>query len=162
MNEEKKFSDNQLIISKTDKSGKITYGNEVFIEISGYRSEELIHQPHSILRHPDMPKIIFKKLWEDLRSGKEVFAYVKNKTKQGDFYWVLAFVTPSYDHQGNLAEYFSVRRKPKENVVKKIIEPLYEELLSLEKNGGVSASQERLNSLLQQKGLSYEQFIFSL
>jgi PAS domain S-box-containing protein len=162
MNEEVFFSDNQFIISKTDKNGRITYCNELFINLSGYGSEELIGHPHSILRHQDMPKVIFKKLWDDLQSGKEIFAFVKNKTKDEKYYWVLAFVTPSYDHKGNLIEYFSVRRKPEPQAVKNIIEPLYRELLSLEKKGGINASQHHLNSLLQEKGLSYEQFIFSL
>ena len=109
-----------------------------------------------------MPKIIFKILWDELQAGREIFAFVKNKTKQGDYYWVIAFVTPSYDTKENVVEYFSVRRKPDVQTIKNIIEPLYKELLSLEKNGGLSASQNHLNSLLHKKGISYEQFIFSL
>ncbi len=162
MNQEVSFADNKFIISKTDKKGNITYGNELFVSLSGYNTKELIGKPHSILRHSDMPKIIFKKLWEELQAGREIFAYVKNKTKNGNYYWVIAFVTPSYDHKGNLLEYFSVRRKPDVTVIKNIIEPLYKELLSLENKGGVSASLTHLNSLLQKKGMTYEQFIFSL
>ncbi|MFT7002855.1 MAG: PAS domain S-box-containing protein [Sulfurimonas sp.] len=162
MNEEIFFPDNQFIISKTDIKGKIKYANELFVNMSGYCNKELIGKPHSILRHPEMPKLIFKKLWSELLLGNEVFAYVKNKTKHEKYYWVLAFVTPSYDNKGNLTEYFSVRRKPEGNVIKDYIDPLYQELLSLEKKIGVNASQDYLNSLLEQKGLSYEQFIFSL
>lgn len=162
MNKEVFFSDNQFIISKTDTKGRITYCNALFVEMSGYSALELIAQPHSILRHSDMPKIIFKILWDELQAGREIFAFVKNKTKQGDYYWVIAFVTPSYDTKENVVEYFSVRRKPDVQTIKNIIEPLYKELLSLEKNGGLSASQNHLNSLLHKKGISYEQFIFSL
>lgn len=162
MNEEIFFPENKFIISKTDKKGTITYGNELFVNMSGYTSEELLGKPHSILRHPDMPKLIFQKLWDDIKAGNEIFAYVKNKTKDGKYYWVLAFVTPSYDNNGNLLEYFSVRRKPEENTVKNVIAPLYSKLLSLEKQGGINASSKHLNNLLQEKGVSYEQFIFSV
>jgi hypothetical protein len=101
-------------------------------------------------------------LWDELQAGKEIFAYVKNKTKLGDFYWVLAFVTPTKNNKGEVIEYFSVRRKPKKEIVSHIIEPLYRELLSLERGNGMAASQKHLQSILEQKGLSYEQFIFSL
>lgn len=130
MNEEVFFPANKFIISKTDKTGKITYGNELFVQMSGYKLDELLYKPHSILRHEDMPKVVFKKLWDDIQAGKEIFAYVKNKSKSGQFYWVLAFVTPSYDNSGELVEYFSVRRKPDEAIVKNVIEPLYKQLLS--------------------------------
>jgi len=162
MNEEVFFPEGKFIISKTDKKGNITYGNELFVSISGYSTQEIMGKSHSILRHSDMPKLIFKKLWEELQAGREIFAYVKNKTKDGKYYWVIAFVTPSYDHQKNLIEYFSVRRKPDTSVIKNVIEPLYRELLSLENKGGVNASLAHLNGLLQKKGMTYEQFIFSL
>ncbi len=162
MSKEIFFPDTQFIISKTDTKGKITYGNELFVQISGYQSQELINKPHSILRHKDMPKVIFKKLWETIEGSQELFAYVKNKTKQGDYYWVLAFVTPSYDENGKLIEYFSVRRIPNKEVINEVIIPLYTKLLSLEKEGGINASEKFLNNLLQEKGLTYEQFIFSV
>ena len=162
MNDEVFFPENEFIISKTDSKGIITYYNEIFINISGYSADELIGHAHSILRHKDMPKVIFKKLWDDLQSGKEVFAYVKNRTKQGQYYWVLAFVTPSYDGNKRFVEYFSVRRRPDANVIKNVIEPLYRELLQQEKNGGIAASANYLENLLKQKGVNYEQFIFSL
>lgn len=162
MNKEVFFPENEFIISKTDAKGTITYCNELFVNISGYSVKELMKQPHSILRDQDMPKVIFQKLWSDLQNGKEIFAYVKNKTKNGDYYWVLAFVTPTYDNRNQLLEYFSVRRKPNTNVIKNSIEPLYRELLAIESKGGINASQNYLESLLKQKGVTYEQFIFSL
>lgn len=161
MNNEIFFPENEFIISKTDAKGKITYCNELFINVSGYDTKELIEKPHSILRHQDMPKVIFKKLWDDLQKGHEVFAYVENKTKHGDYYWVLAFVAPSHGVNNQFAEYFSVRRAPNKDTVRNFIEPLYRDLLQQERTGGISASARYLEDLLKQKGLTYEQFIFS-
>ncbi|WP_366141265.1 PAS domain-containing protein [Sulfuricurvum sp.] len=155
------FGDNEFIVSKTDLGGRITYGNALFTKISGYEEEELINAPHKILRHPDMPALIFKLLWETIQNGEEIFAYVVNRTKQGDYYWVFAHVTPSYNNNGNIIGYHSVRRKPTEHALN-IIKPLYTELLRDEKIGGVHASQKRLESLLKQKGLAYEEFILSI
>lgn len=162
LNEEISFDATEFIISKTDLKGKITYCNELFTEISGYEEKELIEVPHSILRHPDMPKVVFKLLWEHIQNGQEIFAYVKNLNKDGKYYWVLAFVTPSYDVNGQLFEYFSVRRKPKSNEVIQTIEALYKMLLSAESSGGITASEKKLNEILKEKGMTYEQFIFSI
>ena len=85
-NQELLFGEDEFIVSKTDLKGKITYGNALFIKMSGYDEPELIGQPHNILRHEDMPAIVFKLLWNRIQAGKEIFAYVKNKTKKGDYY----------------------------------------------------------------------------
>lgn len=155
------LSDDEFIVSKTDLNGKITYCNDTFIKISGYHEEELIGTPHNILRNSEMPAFIFKLLWETIKSGEEFFAYVVNKTKNGDFYWVFAHFTPSIDNNGRVIGFHSVRRKPTSQALY-IIRPLYSELLRAEKLDGMTASQQRLNTLLQQKGLSYEEFIFSI
>lgn len=155
------FRDDEFIVSKTDLNGKITYGNDLFIKISGYSEEELLGAPHHILRNPEMPELIFKLLWETIKSGEEIFAYVVNKTKQNNYYWVFAHVTPSTDNDGRIIGFHSVRRKPT-NQALNVIKPLYSELLRAEKTGGASASQQRLTGLLQQKGLSYEEFILSI
>jgi len=160
-NNEKKFLENEIIVSKTDTKGKITYGNEIFIKISGYEEEELLGAPHNILRHPDMPKVIFKLLWETIQAGEEINAYVKNLSKDGSFYWVLANVTPSFDKNGKIIGYFSVRRLPSKNALE-IIKPLYAKLLSLEKSGGMNASLQYINEILEDKGVSYEEFIISI
>src|SRR3989339_1006772 len=102
----------EFIVSKTDLKGIITYGNETFIEMSGYSEAELLNAPHNILRHEDMPKVVFKLLWERIREREGIYAYVKNKTKNGDYYWVYAYVTPSFDSSGNRIGYYSVRRAP--------------------------------------------------
>jgi PAS domain S-box-containing protein len=155
------FGQEEFIVSKTDLNGKITYCNDLFIKISGYPEVELIDQPHNILRHPDMPAIVFKLLWERIRAGNEIFAYVKNKTKHGDFYWVFAHVTPTFDSNHKIINYHSVRRCPKDTALS-IIKPFYVSLLQKEKNGGIKASEEALTQLLQSKGVSYDEFILSL
>lgn len=155
------FGEEEFIVSKTDLNGKITYGNTLFIQMSGYSETELIDQPHNILRHPDMPAVVFKLLWNQIRSGKEIFAYVKNKTKNGDFYWVFAHVTPSFDTNRKITNYHSVRRKPSPKALE-VIKPLYASLLQKEKSSGVAAAEEMLNQLLKDKGVSYDEFILSL
>jgi hypothetical protein len=108
-----------------------------------------------------MPKVVFKLLWERIQEPEGIYAYVKNKTKNGDYYWVFAYVTPSYDPNGNKIGYYSVRRRPASKAIT-VIEPLYRELLQTERLGGVSASQTRLNAILNEKGVTYDQFVFDL
>lgn len=155
------FGDNEFIVSKTDLGGRITYGNGLFIKISGYSEEELLGAPHNILRHPEMPALVFKLLWETIKSGEEIFAYVINKNKDGDFYWVFAHVTASIDNDGRIIGFHSVRRKPTSKALG-AVRPLYAELLRIEKSGGIAASQKHLDSLLSKQGLSYEEFILAL
>jgi PAS domain S-box-containing protein len=160
-NREVPFTEGSIIVSKTDTKGRITYCNEIFIEMSGYKENELLGKPHNILRHPDMPRAIFKLLWEYVESKREINAYVKNMTKDGSYYWVLANVTPSFDENDNIVGYFSVRRKPKKESLD-FIKNLYEKLLMLEKNGGMDQSLKHINNLLQEKGVSYEELILSI
>ena len=150
-----------LIVSKTDLKGKITYCNELFIHMSRFEEQELLGQPHNIIRHPDMPRIVFKLLWDTIQSGQEINAYVKNMAKDGAYYWVLANVTPSFDKNDNIIGYFSVRRKPSKEALA-IIEPLYRDLLKLENNGGIEAAKAYLDKILEEKELTYEEFILSI
>lgn len=159
--QERQFPENEIIVSKTDLKGKILYGNKIFIELSGYTEKELLGKPHNIVRHPDMPKVIFKFLWDSVKNGKEIIAYVKNLSKDGSFYWVKAFVTPSFNGKGEIVGYHSIRLKPTETA-KESISALYKELLEVEQREGVEKSQERLEQVLAQKGASYEEFISSL
>jgi len=161
INNEKKMKEGDFIVSKTDTKGIITYGNQTFIAMSGYSEEELLGTPHNILRHPDMPMCVFKLLWDRIQDGKEIFAYVKNLCKDGSFYWVFANVTASYDSNGTIIGYYSVRRRPKESAVK-TIEPIYAELLRIEKQGGMQASLDYLLKFLDEKGVGYDELIASL
>ncbi|MEO1954668.1 MAG: PAS domain-containing protein [Campylobacterales bacterium] len=159
-NNEKKFNADELLVTKTNTKGIITYANQAFIHIIGLEEEELVGKPHNIIRHPDMPKVVFKLLWDALKSENEIHAYVKNLCADGSYYWVMANVTPSY-FNGKVIGYHSARRAPTKNALN-IIEPLYQKLLSAEKRGGIAASEKILNDLLEEKGMEYEEFILSI
>jgi PAS domain S-box-containing protein len=162
---EKVMREDDFLVSRTDLKGRITYGNQIFIEYSGYSEEELLGQQHNIVRHPDMPRGVFKLLWDTLQDKKEIFAYVKNMSKDGSFYWVFANVTPSLDAQGQVEGYFSVRRKPKPQAIA-VVDDLYRKMLEEERRAGprdaCAVSVAMLTNLLAQKGVSYEQFILSI
>jgi len=160
-NIEKFVSKDKMIVSKADVSGRIKYVNQEFINISGYEEIEVIGKQHNIIRHPDMPKLIFKHLWDTLAKREEVFAYVKNRCKDGEYYWVFANVTPSIVNN-KLVGYHSSRRRPNLDLVKNKIIPLYDRLLKAEKVGGISESQKLFEQILKEKDLSYEEFILSL
>lgn len=114
----------ELIISRTDLEGNITYVNEVFALISGYDAQELITMPHSVVRHPDMPRSVYKDLWDVLKSGKIWRGYVKNLRKDRGYYWVYAEVSGVYK-DGVLVEYKSIRT-PIENALKKFYQDKYD------------------------------------
>jgi PAS domain S-box-containing protein len=162
---EKVMRENDFIVSKTDLKGRITYGNRIFIEFSGYTEAELLGAQHNIIRHPDMPRAVFKLLWDTIQAGQECFAFVKNMAKDGSFYWVFANVTPAHDADGKLVGYLSVRRRPKPESVK-VVDGLYRAMLAAEQKAGardaVAASTRILTNLLAEKGVSYEEFILSL
>jgi PAS domain S-box-containing protein len=157
----KEMKENDFIVSKTDLKGRITYCNKIFMDMADYTEKELLGEPHNIIRHPDMPKAIFKYLWDTVKNKKEVFAYVVNKTKNGDSYWVYANITASIDEKGNVVGYYSVRRKPNQKALDIII-PLYKKMISVEKSSGVEASFKLVTDILKEKGVSYDEFIISI
>lgn len=164
---ERFFDKDEIIVSKTDLKGIITYGNRTFVRMSGYSEAELIGAPHNILRHENMPRCVFKALWDTVQSGREIFAYVINKCKNGDHYWVFAHVTPSRDTSGKTVGYHSTRRVPDPRVVSETIIPLYRNLLAIEKNSsspkqGMADSLAALTAILQEKAMSYDELVFSL
>ena len=110
------LGDDQIIVSKTDLKGQITYINQTFIDISGFTEAELIGQPHNLVRHPDMPVEAFADFWRDLKAGRPWVGYVKNRCKNGDYYWVEAHATPIREG-GQVVGYMSVRRKPSRQAV---------------------------------------------
>lgn len=164
---ERFFHKDEVIVSKTDLKGRMTYVNKVFINISGYQEAELLGQPHSLIRHPDMPRSIFKFLWQSIGSGREIFAYVLNLSKNGDHYWVLAHVTPSFDSAGQVIGYHSNRRVPHQDILKSTIIPLYQQILSEEKQHqnakeGMNQGLQMLQDMISEKGINYDELIFSL
>lgn len=142
------FPDNQIIVSKTDTQSIITYCNATFISISGYQESELIGQPHNIIRHPEMPKGVYKMLWQTIAKQEEFFGLVKNRCKNGDYYWAFANISASLDTNGKTIGYYSVRRKPTENLIN-LLAPIYENMLKIEqqqsdKEAGMNASWQYL------------------
>jgi len=167
-NRERVMREEDFIVSKTDTKGIIEYVNRIFIEFSGYTEEELIGVNHNIIRHPDMPRAVFQLLWDMLQQRQEIFAYVKNMSKNGDYYWIFANVTPSFDVNGRVVGYYSVRRCPRRDAVQKISE-LYALLLNVEnkfpgneRKQAIKASMNLLLNFLQEKGITYEEYILSL
>nr|MBP9613793.1 PAS domain-containing protein [Sulfurospirillum sp.] len=125
-------------------------------EISGYTKEELIGQPHSLIRHPDMPRIVFKVMWERIQNGKDILALVKNLAKDGRYYWVFTTFEPDRDlDSGEIFGYKAFRKAAPKDVVE-IIEALYKELLAVEKEGGMEASFAHLQAFLHAKDPSLE------
>ena len=164
---ERSYSDTIAIISHTDEKGRITFVNDDFVEISGYTADELIGQPHNILRHPDMPAEAFRDLWATVKTGRPWAGVVKNRCKNGDHYWVLAHVTPSYNADGQLQGFHSNRRVPNRKVLDTTILPLYRQLCAEEerhknKKDGMRSATTMLGSILRERGMEYDEFVFSL
>jgi len=164
---ERFFEEDELIASKTDPKGRVTYANDVFLRMAGFTEKEILGQPHNVIRHPDMPRCVFKFLWDNISQGTEIFAYVINRSKNGDHYWVLAHVTATYGPNGkDIVGYHSSRRIPNREALKTII-PLYASLCEEEakhangKEGMASATQMILDTL-DSLGVSYGQLIYSL
>ena len=157
------FADNDIIVSKTDLKGRITYANQTFLDIACYKEQDVLGQPHSLIRHPDMPRSIFKLLWDTLKNQHEIFAYVKNRSKNGDHYWVIAHVTPSKNAHGKVIGYHSNRRVPDRHTLDETIIPLYRSLLEIEQSSdrkaGLEKSYNKLTTILHDHGLAYDEFI---
>ena len=164
---ERRFSADELIVSKTDPRGVITYANDVFLRVSGYDLDDVIGQPHNLIRHPDMPRAVFALLWDTLASGSELFAYIDNLAADGANYWVLAHVTPSYGADGRtVVGYHSNRRAPDPGAVARI-KPLYAQVLAEERrqpNGraAVEAGSRLLDRLVAERASSYEELVWSI
>jgi PAS domain S-box-containing protein len=164
---ERTFDPNQIIVSKTDTKGILTYGNKLFLDLAEYKEKEIIGQQHNIIRHPDMPRCVFELLWKSIAQKKEIFAYVVNMAKNGDHYWVLAHVTPIFDDMQNIIGYHSSRRVPRADIMP-MIKGLYADLLDIEaQHAGspkqaLAASMRAVTDLLAKKGVSYDKFIHNL
>ncbi|MCK9256770.1 MAG: PAS domain-containing protein [Sulfurospirillaceae bacterium] len=156
-NVERQVKSDAFLVSKTDTKGRIVYCNLPFIEIVGATEQELLNKPHNIVRHPDMPRIIFKLLWEKIQKKEEIFAYVKNMSFDGSYYWVFANITASLDKDGKIVGYYSVRRQPNPKALE-VIKPLYEKLLEKEKSGGMEESFAFLQEFLNERGEDYDTF----
>ena len=160
------LGEEELIVSKTDLKGRITYANDVFVRMAKYSYRELIGAPHSLIRHPDMPRCVFKLLWDTLEARQEIFAYVVNLAKDGSHYWVFAHVTPTLDDRGNIVGYHSNRRRPDRDPIERI-RPIYKALSAEEARhanarDGMRASFDMMVGLLNRQGVGYDEFVLSL
>ena len=161
------FPEDDLIVSKTDLKGRLTYVNQTFCHIAHYNEAELLGQPHSVIRHPDMPRAVFKLLWDTILDRREVFAYVKNLARSGAYYWVFAHVTPSYSNDGRIIGFHSNRRVPERRILDDVIIPLYADVLREEakhRNGkeALAAGFQHLVDFVRARKMTYEELIFAL
>jgi len=156
INEEILLDPRRYIVSETDVKGKITFCNNYFMEISGYTQKELIGAPHNIVRHPDMPKVVFKLLWETISQGKNINVVIKNLAKDGRYYWIFTeFESRKDTDTGKIIGYHASRKTISKFVIE-VIADLYAKLLQIEKSDGVDASQKFLISFLKEKGEEIE------
>ena len=140
----------RYIVSETDAKGKLTYCNDYFIEVAGYTKEELLNRSHNIIRHPDMPKVVFKLLWETISQGKNINAVVKNMAKDGRYYWVFTEFETVREN-GEIVGYKAHRKNVSKHIIE-IISGLYSELLRIEKAHGVEASEKHLLEFMHRGG----------
>ena len=156
----------EIIITKTDVKGGLTYCNQVFERISGYSAAESLGAPHSVVRHPDMPRCLFKMMWAAIEAGSEFISYILNRASNGDHYWVLVRIFPNYDGFGRLDGFHSKQRPPSRTAVDRIA-PIYRSLVEEEARyadgkKAVAASSAMFADLLRQRGLTYDEFVFSI
>lgn len=163
---ESPFAENEIIVTKTDTKGRITYANEVFLRVSRLEPSEAVGEPHSLIRHPGMPRSVFRLMWQTIETKGEFFGYVRNLATNGDHYWVFAHVTPSLDSAGAIAGFHSNRRKPDPAQIERI-EPVYARLLAEEarhddRRAGLQAGIAMFDGMLRERGVTYEHFAFSI
>jgi PAS domain S-box-containing protein len=161
---ERTFGADEIIVTKTDPRGVITYANEVFLRMSALTEADAVGQPHNLIRHPDMPRVVFKLLWDTLADRQEIFAYVQNLAADGAHYWVFAHVTPSIAADGRLVGYHSNRRSPHRDVVAQVSR-LYDRLRAAEQReptakAAVEAGEQALREELG--GRTYDEFVWAL
>ena len=152
----------KTIISTTDKYGTITDVNQTFIDVCGYSADELLGKPHNIIRHPDMPKIIFKITWDNILAGRNFHAIIKNLAKSGEYYWVITDFEVGRNIMGEVVTIMARRRAVPQYVITDHIEPLYQTLLKLEKIGGMELSNRYFKGFLEKQGKSYIEYIMDI
>ena len=152
LNEEIILDPKRYIVSETDEKGKITFCNEYFMEVSGYSKEELIGKAHNIVRHPDMPRIVFKLLWETISAGNNINALVKNLAKDGRYYWIFTeFEIRKDTDTGKIIGYHAASKSISKHVID-IMKELYAQLLKIENEEGLDEAQVYLTNFLKDKG----------
>ena len=162
INQEVVWDKTKTIISTTDKFGNITDVNQTFVDVCGYTANELIGKPHNIIRHPDMPKIIFKITWDNILAGRNFHAIIKNLSKSGKYYWVITDFEVGRNIMNEVVSITARRRAIPDYVVTDHIEPLYQTLLKLEKIGDMPLSNRYFKGFLEKQGKSYIEYVMSI
>ncbi|HFQ88633.1 MAG TPA: PAS domain S-box protein [Desulfobulbus sp.] len=165
MENELQLAADELIVSKTDLQGTITYCNRVFMRITGYSAADVLGRPHTVIRHPGMPRGVFRHMWETIEQGNEYYGFVKNRTSGNDAYWCFSVVTPDYDSKGRRRGYFAVQRRARREAIASIT-PIYDQMLAVErrcpKAEAPAASLRWLRDHLAEQDTEYEPFIIML
>ena len=130
-NDQEYIFDDNVVISQTDLQGIITYGNRAFIKLSGYDREEIIGESHNIIRHPDMPKEIFKKMWETIQNGQVWNGLIKNLRKDGLYYWVSTEILPTRDDDNNITGYIATKKVASKKDIEEN-EKVYQKMLEIQ------------------------------
>ena len=162
VNEEVIWDKRSTLMSRTNKHGHIMASNEAFQEVSGYSEAELYDQPHSLIRHPDMPKVVFKILWENLKGRQNFHAIIKNLSKSGKYYWVITNFEIIRNEKDEITAFVSYRKALPKSLINEHIAPLYERLLKIEKANGMEVSERYFKGFLEDRKTTYDKFIKTL
>lgn len=162
VDEEVIWDKRSTLMSRTNKHGHIMASNEAFQEVSGYSEAELYDQPHSLIRHPDMPKVVFKILWENLKGRQNFHAIIKNLSKSGKYYWVITNFEIIRNEKDEITAFVSYRKALPKSLINEHIAPLYERLLKIEKANGMEVSERYFKGFLEDRKTTYDKFIRTL
>lgn len=162
VDEEVIWDKRSTLMSRTNKHGHIMTSNEAFQEVSGYTEAELYDQPHSLIRHPDMPKVVFKILWENLKGRQNFHAIIKNLSKSGKYYWVITNFEIIRNEKDEITAFVSYRKALPKSLINEHIAPLYERLLKIEKANGMEVSERYFKGFLEDRKTTYDKFIRTL
>jgi putative PAS/PAC sensor protein len=162
IDEEVIWDKRSTLMSRTNKHGHIMASNEAFQEVSGYSEAELYDQPHNLIRHPDMPKVVFKILWENLKGRQNFHAIIKNLSKSGKYYWVITNFEIIRNEKDEITAFVSYRKALPKSLINEHIAPLYERLLKIEKANGMEVSERYFKGFLEDRKTTYDKFIRTL
>lgn len=158
VNYEIKCNRQQVIVSRTDTEGNIVYCNPTFLEVNNFSSSEVIHQPHSLVRHPDMPKTIFHIIWSIISQGMPIQAVLKNQTNNGEYYWTLVSIKPQLDRDHNIISYVAYGKQAPDSVIR-TMEELYNTLYEIELDHSIDAALAYLEAYLDEKKMTYAEYM---
>jgi len=151
----------EVIITRTDLNGNIIYHNPTFSKVNGFKGASVIHKPHNIVRHPDMPKAIFRIIWSIIKQGLPIQALIKNKTNDGHYYWSLINWKVQKDRDNRIISYVAYAKQAPTHTIKSL-EPVYNMMLQIEKEHDIESSLEYFHSFLNEEGLTYREYMEKL